>query len=200
MSRKTPKTKADLLDKLFNTPTVKRYLPANHFLAEINLLHSTKLTAVGGEVKLNDSNTLVEIGVSDFNGRQIPTTENGFIDAVSIGYGKELKANGVTNPAVVAMSHKRADMPAWLLNSEIVLKKNGTEQFRMRVGELVIDAEPRVIRGEWIKELERGLKVEGGQDLEITLASAKGGALSVTHDEFVAINLYGVKFSDRKTA
>ena len=200
MSRKSPKSKAELLDKLFNTPTVKKYDPKNQFLAEINLLHATKLTAVGGEVKLNDSNTLVEIGVSDFNGRQIPTTENGFIDAVVIGYGKELKANGVTNPAVVAMSHKRSDMPAWLLNSEIVLKKNGTEQFRMRVAELVIEAEPRVIRAEWIKELERGIKVEGGQDLEITLASAKGGTLSATHHEFVAVNLYGVKFSDRKTA
>lgn len=196
MARKNPSTKANLLKTYFGP----KYNPATQFLAEMNLLHSTKLTAVGGEVKLNDSNTLVEIGVSDFNGRQIPTTENGFIDAVVIGYGKAAKDDAVTNPALVAMSHKRSDLPAWLLNSELVLKKNGTEQFRMRVSELVIEAEPQTVRAEWVKELERGLKVEGGQDLEITLASAKGATLSATHDEFVAINLYGVKFSDRKTA
>jgi hypothetical protein len=196
MSRKNPAVKAKLLTTYFGT----KYNPANNFLSEMNILHSTKLTAVGGEVKLNDSNTKVDIGVSDFNGTQIATTENGFIDAVVIGYGKELKANAVTNPALVLMSHKRSDMPAWLLKSEIVLKRNGTEQFRMRVEELVIEAEPQVIRSEWIKELERGLKVEGQQDLEITLASSKGATMSGTHDEFISINLYGVKFSDRKTA
>lgn len=204
--RKIPKAKADLLNTLFNkpknanSPGVERYNPASQFLAEVNLLHSGKLTAIGGEVKLNDSNTRVDVGVSDFNGLQIPTTENGFIDAVVFSYGKELKANGVTNPAVVMMSHKRADMPAWLLKSEIVLKKNSTEQFRIRIEELVIEAEPRVVRSEWAKELERALKIEGGQDLEIVIASAKDAAVSSTHDEFFAINFYGVKFSDRKTA
>lgn len=202
MGRKLPKTKADLLNKLFNDPksAIKRYNPDSQFLAEINLLHSGKLSAIGGEVKLNDSNTRVDVGVSDFNGLQIPTTENGFIDAVVFGYGKELKANGVTNPAVVQMSHKRTDMPAWLLKSEIVLKKNSVEQFRIRIEELAFDAEPRTVRSEWAKELERALKIEGGQDLEIVIASAKGAALSATHDEFFSINFYGVKFSDRKTA
>ena len=196
MSRKTPETKAKLLSTHFGA----QYQPLNNFLAEVNLMHSTKLTAVGGEVKLNDSNTLVEVGVSDFNGRQIPTTENGYIDALVIGYGKEIKQNEVTNPALVTMSHKRADFPNWLLNSELVLKKNSNEQIRIRVSELVIDEAPQVVRAEWVKELERTIKIEGNQELEITLASAKGAALSATHDEFIAVNFYGVKFSNRKTA
>jgi hypothetical protein len=196
MGRKNATIKAQLLTTHFGA----KYTPANNFLTELNLLHSTKINSVGGEIKLNDSNTLVETGVSDFQGLKIPASENGFIDAVAFRYGKTLIADAVTNPAIVSMSAKRSDFPVWLLNSELVLKKNGTEQFRMRVGELVFEAEPQKVRSEWVKELERALKVEGGQDLEITLASAKGAALSTTHHEFVGINLYGVKFSDRKTA
>jgi hypothetical protein len=36
-------------------------------------LHSVKLVSIGGEQALNDANSKVEVGVSDFNGTLTPT-------------------------------------------------------------------------------------------------------------------------------
>ena len=86
---------------------------------------------------MNDANSKVETGISDFNGTLTPTDSDGLIRAVTVRFGKSTKTDAPISPALVDYSELKKDFPSWLLNSELVLKNRGVEQFRMRVSELV---------------------------------------------------------------
>jgi hypothetical protein len=199
MARKKDQgTKKGILTALFGT----KYRPADQFLAELNLKHSVKVIGIGGEQALNDANTKQEVGISDFNGTLTPTDSVGFIDAVICRFGKSTETDAPASPAVVTFSEKKADFPSWLLNSELILKKQMVEQFRIRISELVLLGDPQIPAAEWAKELERAVKVEGGQDLQIYLSTPKGVTLDTTTIKhyYLSVDLYGVKFGDRKNA
>lgn len=179
------------------------YDSAKHFIQEVALLHSTRLSAVGGEQRLNDANTSVEVGVSDFNGTQVPSDFRGLIRGLAVRYGKISKDGNpdpnAISPATINYSSKRSDFPAWLRNSEIVFKASGVEALRMRVDEFLTAADKDEVPSEWAKEFEKTIKVTGGQDLELYLNTAKGAALSSTEWEYIQLVIYGLKFGDRKT-
>ena len=187
---------ADVISILQNVYFKGDYTPQTHYLNELNLLHAKQIKAVGGEQTLNDANTKREIGISDFNGTAIPSDANGLVSAITVEYG--LDADGAeTNPALIEYSALKSEMPAWFLNSELVLKSKSVEQFRIRVSELTLGAESQNVPADWAKNLERTLKVVGNQDLQLFLATPDGAALEVGENVFVRVNLYGTKFAAR---
>jgi len=193
------KTTGDLINILKNKYFIGKYDPSRQYIAELNLLHSTKLIGIGGEQALNDSNSKVEVGVSDFNGTLTPTDANGLLRALTVSYGLHAGAAAPASEALVNYSELKKDFPAWLLNSELVLKNRGIEQFRIRVSELVLLDNTQVVASEWAKELEKTIKVEGGQDLQLFINTPKGAVLdTVDKHHYVRVNLYGIKFADRK--
>lgn len=193
------KTTGDMINILANKYFKGKYTPQTSYIAELNLLHSTKIIGVGGEQTLNDSNSKVEVGISDFNGTLLPTDAQGLIRALTFEYALATGAVAPANEALVSYSPLKSTMPAWLLNSEVVMKNRGIEQFRIRVSELVVMKEPEVIASEWAKELEKTIKIEGGQDLQLFLNTPKGAVLdTVDKHHYVRVNLYGMKFADRK--
>lgn len=200
MARKTIK---DFIAVLGNVYFKGIYDAAKHYIQEVALLHSTRISSVGGEQRLNDANTSVEVGVSDFNGTQIPSDFRGLIRGLAVRYGKVSKTGNpdpnAISPATVNFSALRSDFPAWLRNSEIVFKASGVEALRMRVDELLLAQNSDEVPSEWAKEFEKTIKVVGGQDLELYLNTAKGAALSDTDWEFIQLVIYGLKFADRKT-
>lgn len=187
-----------LKDKYFPT----KYNPASQFISELNLLHSVKLVSIGGEQSLNDANSKVEVGVSDFNGTLTPTDADGLIRAVAVRFGKSTETTAPASPALVSYSELKEAFPAWLLNSELILKNRGFEQFRVRIQELVLAQKSDVVASEWCKELEKTIKVEGGQDLQLFLSTPKGAVMDTTTDkhQYLQVVLYGMKFGDRKNA
>lgn len=193
------KTTGDMINILANKYFKGKYTPQTSYIAELNLLHSTKIIGVGGEQTLNDSNSKVEVGISDFNGTLLPTDAQGLIRALTFEYALATGAVAPVNEALVSYSPLKSTMPAWLLNSEVVMKNRGIEQFRIRVSELVVMKEPEIIASEWAKELEKTIKIEGGQDLQLFLNTPKGAVLdTVDKHHYVRVNLYGMKFADRK--
>lgn len=197
MSKKTSQDKVNILQKVY---FAGKYNPATHFVADLNLLHSTHISGVGGEQALNDANTKVLVGVSDFNGTLTPTDSNGLISALTIGYGKVTKTGNPSplSPAVISYSEKKSDFPAWLLASELVIKTNQTEVLRMRVREFVTAIESDRVPSVWAKELESTFKVTGSSDLQIFLNTPVGAVLDTDDYEYIRTNLYGVKFAERK--
>ncbi len=200
MARKNTK---DLVAVLGNVYFKGIYDAAKHFIQEVALLHSTRISAVGGEQRLNDANTSVEVGVSDFNGTQIPSDFRGLIRGLAVRYGKVTKTGNpdpaAISPATINYSSKRSDFPAWLRNSELVIKASGVEAMRMRVEEFLTAADKDEVPSEWAKEFEKTIKVTGGQDIELYLNTAKGATLDADNWEFIQLVIYGLKFGDRKT-
>lgn len=199
MSKKTSQDKVNILQKVYFPG---KYNPATHFVADLNLLHSTRISGVGGEQALNDANTKVLVGVSDFNGTLTPTDANGLIGALTLGYGKvtmiAANNNPLYSPALISYSEKKSDFPAWLLASELVVKTNQTEVLRMRVREFVTAVESDRVPKVWANELESTFKVIGGSDLQIFLNTPVGASLDADEYEFIRINAYGIKFAERK--
>lgn len=194
------KTTGDMINILKSKYFPTKYNPATQYIAELNLVHSVKITGVGGgEQTLNDSNSKVEVGISDFNGTLTPTDANGLIRALTVEYGLATGAVAPVSEALVDYSPIKSKFPAWLLSSEVVMKNRGIEQFRIRVSELVLLKEAEVIASEWAKELEKTIKIEGGQDLQLFLNTPKGAVLDTAEKHhYVRMNLYGIKFADRK--
>ena len=190
------RTTNDVINILKGVYFPNSYSPQTHYLSELNLLNAKQLTSVGGEQMLNDANTKKEIGKSDFTGTQVPSDANGLIGAITVEYGTD-DDGSVTNPALITYSAIKEDMPAWLLNSELVVKSKSVEQFRIRVSELVLGELAKTVPSEWAKQLERTLKVTGNQDLQLFLATPEGAALTSGVNTFVRVNLYGTKFAPR---
>lgn len=187
------KTTMDLI-KILQTRYFKgTYNPETHYVNELNLLQTKEIIGLGGEQKLNDANTKVLVGISDFNGTQIPSDANGLISAISVEYGTHASE---TNAALIDYKTLKSEMPAWLLNSELVVKSKSVEQFRIRVSEIAPVDKPRTYQSEFAKELERTLKVVGGQDLELFLSTPSGATLA-SAKHYVRLNLYGLKFAAR---
>jgi intergrase/recombinase len=69
------------------------------------------------------------------------------------------------------------------------------------VAELVLAKESEVVASEWAKELEKTIKVEGGQDLQIFL-STQSAIMDTTTSSTSIFRLFynGMKFGDRKAA
>jgi len=192
------------------------YDPKAHFLNELSLLHGVKMpTTGGGEFPLNNANTKQLVGVSDFQGTLIPSDATGFIRSVVVRYGsyacavettpgtardpQALDGTTHTTPAIVDFKETRADMPAWLLSSELVLKARGVECFRMRIQDVVPSVAPDQIPSDWAKELEKTIKVQGGQDLQLFLNTPEYASdPTVNKDDYVQIVLFGLKFAPRK--
>lgn len=194
------KSTADFIRILKDKYFPGKYKPDTQFISELNLLHSVELLSIGGEQSLNDANSKVEVGISDFNGTLTPTDADGLIRGVLVRFGKTAEA--VASPALVNYSELKEAFPAWLLNSELILKNRGFEQFRIRVQELVLSSKSDAVPSEYCKELEKTIKVEGGQDLQLFLSTPKGAIMDKTIDkhQFIQVVMYGIKFGDRKNA
>lgn len=197
MSKKTNK---ELISILQDTYFKGKYNPTTHYIAEQTILHSCKIAgAGGGEMALNDANTKMIVGESDFNGTQLPTDANGLIRAAVVRYGEETTNGGKGNPALIPYSEKKADFPDWLLNSELVAKVGNTEVFRQRVVDFLPSEMPQSVPSEWAKEFERTIKTVGGQDMQLFLNSTKGSELKAGSTQFLQVVMYGVKFGERKS-
>jgi len=194
------KTTRDYITILQENYFKGEYHPQTKFINELNLLHSTRILGIGGEQALNDANSKVEVGISDFNGTLTPTDAKGLMRAMTIRYGTSSKD---VSPALVKYSEIETDFPAWLLNSEIIIKTGSVEALRTRVNDLVLGSKPDKVASEWAKEFEKTVKISGGQDLQIYLSTPKGaeqdkGTAESPKFDYVAVNLYGIKFGDRK--
>jgi hypothetical protein len=196
------KSTADFIRIMQSKYFPTKYKPETQFISELNLLHSVKLVSVGGEQALNDANSKVEVGISDFNGTLTPTDADGLIRGVAVRFGKSTAVEAPASPALVSYSELKEAFPAWLLNSELILKNRGFEQFRVRIQELVLADKANVVASEWCKELEKTIKVEGGQDLQLFLSTPKGAIMDTAVDkhQYLQVVLYGIKFGDRKNA
>jgi hypothetical protein len=188
------KTTNDFIPVLRDVYFKGEYAPQSHYLAELNLLQTKRLSGLGGEQMLNDANTKKLIGISDFTGTQVPSDAQGIINALTVEYGQHATES---NAALIDYSSLKASFPAWLLNSELVLKSKSVEQFRIRVSELVTNEKPQVVVSEWNKQLERALKVTSNQDLQLFLSTPDGAALESGLNHFIRVNLYGIKFAPR---
>jgi hypothetical protein len=198
MERKSTTEKISILKNVYFKG---QYDPSTHSLNELNLLHAKQLTGLGGEQTLNDANTKKQIGISDFVNTQVPSDATGLISAIAVEYGSHTPESGgtaETNPALIEYSPLASTMPTWLKNSELVLKSKGAEQFRVRVSELAVLDKPRVVPSAFAKELERTLKVQGNQDLQLFLATPDGATLTSGKSHFIRVNLYGIKFATRE--
>lgn len=195
------KSTADFIRILKDKYFPGKYKPDTQFISELNLLHSVELVSIGGEQSLNDANSKVEVGISDFNGTLTPTDADGLLRAVAVRFGSTTEATALS-PALISYSELKKDFPAWLLNSELILKNRGFEQFRIRVQELVLADNSNVVASEWVKELEKTIKVEGGQDLQLFLSTPKGAQMDKTTNkhQYIQVVMYGIKFGDRKNA
>ena len=190
------------------------YDPTTSFLQELTLVHSVKMpTSGGGEFPLNNSNTKRLVGLSDFQGEQVPPDANGLIRAIVIRYGDKtcvvagsigkdpdaLDGSTHTTPAIIDYLETRACFPPWLLQSELVLRSSSQEAFRVRIAEFVPSAAPDRVPSEWAKELEKTIKIEGNQTMQLYLNTPEGAYdPSASKDEYVQVVLYGVKFAARK--
>lgn len=207
------KTSQDLLNnlKIYFKGT---YDPNSHFLQELSLVHGVKMpTTGGGEFPLNNANTKQLVGISDFQGTIVPSDATGLIRAVIVRYGsytckvetgagrdpEAIDGTTHTSPALVDYKEIRADFPAWLLNSELVLKTRGRECFRMRIQDVVPSEKCQKVPSEWAKELEKTIKISGGQDLQLFLNTPEYASdPTAGKDDFVQVVLYGIKFAPRK--
>ncbi|NTW18183.1 MAG: hypothetical protein HGA42_00615 [Nostocales cyanobacterium W4_Combined_metabat2_030] len=200
MSKKGTAEYIKALQIFHNVGNVVKYNPATQFLAELALMNTKKLTSIGGEQPLNDANTKVLVGVSDFNGTLTPTDAIGLIRALSVKYSSQPAATTGfdATPAGQVYTEIKSEFPAWLLNSEIVMRTGGIENFRMRVSETVLLDKAQLIPSETAKEFEKFIKVTGGQDLQIFLSTPEGAVMDDTKQHFVRTDLYGIKFGDRK--
>lgn len=180
------------------------YSPKTHLLQDCVLLHSEKMpVAGGGEFPLNNANTKRLVGVSDFQGEQIPMDASGIIRAVVIRFGDVAAVEGqaAPSPATINYLETRAAMPPWLLQSELVLKSASQEMFRIRVADFVPSAAPDKIPGDWAKELQKVVKIDGGQAMTLYLNTPEGASdPSASKHEYVQVNLIGAKFSLRAKA
>lgn len=171
-----------------------------HFIQDLTLMHAVEVTALGGAQQLNDANTKVLVGVSDFNGLTIPQDAKGLIDAIAIQYASVPVATiGFgASPAGQVYSPVKADVPAWFLNSEIIVSSSNIEHIRMRVSETMLLDKAQAVPSDYAKELLKSIKVTPGQDLTISLSSPKDAVLDNTKKHFVRVDLYGAKFGNRK--
>lgn len=171
----------------------------NHYVGEVNLMHSANITNVGGEQAFNDSNTKVDIGISDFNGKQIPSDFKGLVNGIVVRYGKITKTGNPTapSPGLIAYKELRSDFPSWALLSDLVIKAGGAEVIRLRIQELLAAQTSQEIPSEWCKDFLKTFKVIGGQDLELFISSPKGSQLSTDDYEYLQVTLYGIKFGSR---
>src|SRR5574344_1497118 len=197
-----------------NTETLARRLANNYFrgvydpsacfIQGVALLHSNQITGIGGEQKLNDANTKVLVGISDFNGKQLPNDFNGLIRGMVFRYASETitQTNNINNPASPVYAQLYSELvsafPAWLRNSEVVFKIRGIEAIRIRVEELLLGAASDKIPADWSKDFEKTIKVKGGEDLEIFLNTPSGATMDSTKYHFVQLVIYGIKFAPRK--
>lgn len=195
--KKTIKELVSILAAYF----VGKYDSVKSFINELSLMHAIEITAIGGgEQALNDANTKVLVGVSDYQGTQVPSDANGLLRAISVKYSSVPVATTGYAATVEgqAFSEVKADMPAWLLNSELIVRANNTEHIRMRVSETALLDKAQATASEFAKELLKTIKIVGGQDLQIFLATPKGSTLDATKKHYVRVDIYGVKFGDRK--
>lgn len=178
-----------------------KYNPSSQYISEMALTHSVKMVSIGGEQALNDANSRVEVGVSDFNGTLTPTDAKGLVRALTVGFGISNEIAAPSSPALVKYAYQRSAFPAWLLNSELILKIGNVEAIRIRVSDLVIGTTTDRVVADWAKELEKTIKCEGGQDLQILLSTPKGAAIAEADGkhQYIQVNLYGIKFGDRKS-
>ena len=180
---------------------VGKYDAAKSYITELTLMHAVEVTSAGGgEMALNDANTKVLVGVSDFNGTAIPSSASGLLRAISVKYGSVVSTakDFEADPAGQKYSEVKADFPAWLLNSEIIVRANNVEHIRTRVSETVLLQASQLTASEFAKELVKTIKVVGAQDLQIFLATPKGSTLDNTKKHFVRVDLYGLSFGERK--
>lgn len=182
-------------------------LTTDNYIQESALMHSVELTNVGGMIKLNDATTDKIIGISDFTQTLLPVDQTGMIYGLRIGYAMEASATpaelDLQNFSFSSQVTAGTDVfPAWLLNSEFVMKYNGSEAFRMRVGEIVPLLPYDKVPSDLIKEIMKPIKIEGGRNLELFLDCAKHSDLSAVTNahEYLKIVLYTVKVVNRKVA
>ena len=195
------KKKASELVAILAKYFVGKYDAAKSYITELSLMHAVEVTSAGGgEMALNDANTKVLVGVSDFNGTAIPSSASGLLRAISVKYGSVVStATGFeADPAGQKYSEVKADFPAWLLNSEIIVRANNVEHIRTRVSETVLLQASQLTASEFAKELVKTIKVVGAQDLQIFLATPKNSTLDNTKKHFVRVDLYGLSFGERK--
>jgi len=202
ITRRTPREIVDALKNYHNN-----YAPSTHMVQELTLLHAVKMpTAGGGEFPLNNANTKRLVGVSDFQGEQIPSDATGLLRALVIRYGTvdwtgDPAKSTDASPAVVNYLETRANFPAWLLQSEIVLKSSSNELLRIRVAELVPSASVDRAPYDWAKEFEKLVRVEGSQTLQVYLNTPEGASdPNATKDEYIQVVMYGVKIAPRTKA
>ena len=180
------------------------YSQGTHLIQDCVLLHSERMpVAGGGEFPLINANTKRLVGVSDFQGETIPMDATGIIRAVVIRYGDVAAVEGqaAPSPATITYLETRAAMPAWLLNSELVLKSASQELFRIRVADFVPSASPESVPSDWAKELQKVVRIEGGQAMTLYLNTPEGASdPSASKHEYVQINLIGAKIAPRAKA
>ena len=180
------------------------YSPSTHMVQELSLLHAVKMpTAGGGEFPLNNANTKRLVGVSDFQGEQIPSDATGLLRAIVVRYGTidwtgDPAKSPDASPAVVNYLETRSNFPAWLLQSEVVLKSSSNELLRIRIAELVPSASVDRAPYDWAKEFEKLIKVDGNQTLQVYLNTPEGASdPNATKDEYIQVVIYGVKIAPR---
>lgn len=203
ITRRNPKEIVNALEAYHNGV----YSPKTHMIQELSLLHSVKMpTSGGGEFPLNNANTKRLVGVSDFQGEQIPSDATGLLRAIVVRYGTadwsgDPATSQNVSPAIVNYLETRANFPAWLLQSEVVLKSSSNELLRIRIAELVPSASPDKVPYDWAKEFEKLIKVEGNQTLQVYLNTPEGASdPNPTKDEYIQVVIYGVKIAPRTKA
>lgn len=194
---------ADIYKAIKKYQNGNRELNDNQFIAERVLIHAGSLGNTGGQSKINDANTLVKVGVSDFNGLQLPTDANGIVRAITVGYGGS-HVEG-TDPSTVAYKYVvDSEIPAAFLASELVIKYGGAEVLRMPIEQFMIAEKSDKTMDEWARDLMKFISIEGGKDFELWFHAAEGLTdPAQTEDRkpqpyFIKINLFTALLQSKK--
>lgn len=186
---------------------------ANAFVAEQVLIHTAKFGTsseeinVGGMSRLNDANTKVEVGSSDFNGTLLPTDLDGYIRAITIGYKTQepVQKEGADSATPVDKAQVKYDyditnVPAGVLSSELVFKYSGVEVLRMPIEQFMLAQTSQVPMSEWAPELMKLIKVNGGKELEMFFNASRGLDDKDVRNGYLKVNIFCIKKGTKKLA
>jgi hypothetical protein len=84
----------------------------------------SNITGGAGIKELLDATNTKQIGTSNWDKNALPASVNIALERIRVAYATTASADGITNPANLKYSTKLSDVPAALLNAELVITQN----------------------------------------------------------------------------
>lgn len=100
-------------------------------------LYVKRLINISGSTDVLDSTTVIQGGLCKFDRTKVVELQNFVLSSIRLGYGNHATE---TNPANIAYSNLRADVPAALQNADFIITANDTPIFEARFARFLTGA------------------------------------------------------------